>query len=210
MSEYDIIFFTHDELNQSASSNFCYQPSDPIHPSAAIGDAQTQAFDFGKSLVQSSMPETMGSDQVEYDQQLFHSSPDLSQLPTYPPTTPPTSPVTESSAQSWADLFPELFPQNFWHFDDQHRWNEQIRWEMAQPGYPTHPGRFFGANYLGWNLQATGASHDVLPICSEEHHHSGGSLGSVGYWDSLQQKVTLKGWEYKVSYLCHYLTYLLG
>jgi hypothetical protein len=201
MSEYDIIFFTNDECDPSASSNFSYQPSDPTYSSDSIGDAQTQAFDSGKSLGQSNMTQTMGTDQVDYDQQLFLALTGFSQFPTQAPSTPPTSPVTEPSAEFWADLFPQSFPQpqNFWSIDDQRKWDEQIRWEMAQPGYPMHPGRFFGANHLGWNLQATGASHDVLPICSEEHHQSGGPLGSVGYWNPVVGAVTLKGWEYKVS-----------
>jgi hypothetical protein len=208
MSEYDIIFFPNDEHDPSASSNFTYQPSDPTYAPAAIGDAQTQAFDSGKCLGQSSMAQTLGTDLLEFDQQLFLSLAGISQLLTQPPSTPPTSLVTEPSAQSWADLFPELFPQpqSFWSIDDQRKWDELIRWEMAQPGYPLYPGRTFGANHLGWNLQATGASHDVLPICSGEHNQSGGPLGSVGYWDPVQQKVTLKGWKYKVSWLYHFIS----
>jgi hypothetical protein len=201
MSEYDIVFFTHNEYDQSASSNFSYQPTDSTYASAAIGNAQTQAFDFGKCLYQSSMTQTMGTDQVDHDQQLCLWSAGPNQHPTQPSSIVPIPLVTEPAAQSWADLFPELFPQpqSFWSIDDQRRWDEQIRWEMAQPGYPLHPGRSFGANHLGWNLQVTGASHNVTPLYTNIDGQKGGLGGDVGYWNPVVGAVTLKGWDYRVS-----------
>jgi len=204
MSQYDIVFHTDSECDQSELSNSFSQPGHPIYKQA-IENAQSQASSYEQFLSQLTGAQIY-TGHVDYNQGSFPVSPGYCQLPTQSPSSLPTTAVNEPSAQSWTDLFPELFPQSFWSIEDQRRWDELIRWEMAQPGYPVHPGRIFGSNHLGWNLQATSASHDVVPISSDNHHQSGGLLGTVGYWNPVEEKVTLKGWKYEVSWLCQYLS----
>jgi hypothetical protein len=190
MSEYDIIFFTGTGFDQSAPFDPFSQPHHPDCESVAIEHEHTQPVCPEECLF--CMLQTLGTDQAKYTQQSSPPSTDLSLSPT--------------QSASWSDLFPDLFSQTW--LDDpelqriaQQDWEATIRWEMDQPSYPIHPGRTFGTNNLGWNLQATGATYDVVPLHTNKDGQSEGKVVDLGHWDPTKGAVTLKGAGYKVSCL---------
>ena len=205
MSQYDIIF-----SNSLATQNLLWQPPNPTYPtseSSSIQDVQTQGSGLGKSLYQSDMPQTICTTTCPAcsRQRLSRRGADLGAVDTQPSSPLPASPLPELSAQAWVDWFPELFPQRNWIIYDKREWDARILWEMAQPGYQTHPGRAFGGNTLGWNFQVTKASYDVMPLHTNNYLQNGRLFGSVGYWNPEKEAITFNGWNYKVSSSCHYL-----
>lgn len=186
MSEYDIVFFADTDFDQSVQLDPVYEPHQPVDKSVAIENEHTQPVSSDKCPCQ-----------VCKWQQSFPSSNNTILSP--------------AELASWLESFPDLFSQTGLTDAELERqaqidWDEIIRYEMAQPSYPMNPGRTFGINSLGWNLQRTGATYDLIPLRTDMDGQSEGKIADVGPWDPTEGAVTHNGDRYKVSCLCRLLS----